>query len=63
MIDAGIGPSQINTVFTALDMPALSRITLKEAENVIGKSFEAVARESCKEALLEERKLTLQNPS
>lgn len=38
MIDAGIGASQINAILTSLDMSAVSKTTLKQAGDIIGKS-------------------------
>lgn len=60
MIDAGIGPSQLNSLLTALDIPAISFKTLKNSENDVRTAITNIADESCEQALLLEKQLTIE---
>lgn len=54
MIDAGLGESNINKLFAALNIPVVNPRHLKKWEGKVGKAIETVAREACQEALEEE---------
>lgn len=62
MVDSGIGTTEVNTLLLAVDLPAVSNNTFKSAENIIGPFIEKVARQSCENALIEEREATIKNP-
>lgn len=51
MIDAGLGESAINIL-------TVSSSLIKRHERIIGNSLEELAKESCEEALILEKKLT-----
>ena len=59
MIDAGIGESQINTVLSSLNVPAVTAPLLKRHERIVGTAIEAVAQESCLESIRLENEITL----
>jgi hypothetical protein len=59
MIDAGIGPTHVNAVLSCLNIPAVPVSTLKKHENIVGPAIGTVARNSCLEACIEEREITL----
>lgn len=59
MIDAGIGPTHLNALITTMNVPALNTVTLKRYEELVGPAIEEVARRSCCDAALLEKKLTL----
>jgi hypothetical protein len=46
----------INNFLAALNIPTISSTTLKRREREVGCVFEAVAQESCNDALLDEKK-------
>jgi ABC-type polysaccharide transport system permease subunit len=58
-IDSGVGLEQFNKLFSAMNLPIIHANTMKLAENRIGKCLVSVAKESCKQALADERDLTL----
>lgn len=55
MLFCGIGETTINSLLGALNLPSVSKTTLKKREREAGIAFEEVAYESCCEALLEEK--------
>ena len=57
MINAGIGPTHLNAVFTAMNIPAWHHKSIKARERSIGKHIESVAKSSCTAAVQEERDL------
>jgi len=57
MLDAGIGPAQLNTLLSALNIQPVSESLLKRHERVVGPFIEAVAADSCKEAIQLEKSL------
>ena len=57
MINAGMGPHQINTFLAGLDIHPVHQNTYKKREEEIEKHFEEVAKTSCAEALEEEIRL------
>lgn len=61
MLDAGIGVRQINTILTALNLPAVNHSLIKWCERFVGPLVESVAQTSCNEALKLEKKLTVSN--
>lgn len=54
MYDAGMGEAHVNTLLSELDVPIVSPTTLKHYERVVGPAIEAIADQSCEEALIEE---------
>ena len=59
--NAGIGHSHLNKILTALNIPEFYWNTFKTYEREVGHCTEQTADESCKEAALEERRLTIEN--
>lgn len=55
MLFCGIGETTINSLLGALNLPSVTKTTLKKREREAGIAFEEVAYESCCEALLEEK--------
>lgn len=60
MLDAGLGPTGINSILSALNIPTVNATTLKHYERKVGEAGIALANESCEAAIQEERKLTIQ---
>ena len=54
MLDAGIGPSQVNTLLSGMNIPPVCAKTLKGREREVGPVIESMAKRSCKRALEEE---------
>ena len=54
MINAGVGESQLSMILAELNLPGISRKTLKAREREIGQSMETVAETSCNNAIDEE---------
>lgn len=54
MLFCGIGETTMNSLLGALNLPSVTKTTLKR-EREAGIAFEEVAYESCCEALLEEK--------
>lgn len=63
MYDSGIGVSQLNTLLSALNSPAIESSTMRRYEKHIAGTIETVALESCEEEILIERKLELEYQS
>lgn len=59
-LDSGVGHEQFNKLFDTMNLPTIDAKTMKRAEDRVGKFVVAVAEESCKEAIAEERNLTLE---
>ncbi|XP_024870032.1 uncharacterized protein LOC112453480, partial [Temnothorax curvispinosus] len=59
MIDAGIGPTHLNTFLTSIDLPSIAPKSLKIHERRIGKAIEEVAKESCLKGIQLEKNLTV----
>ncbi|KAE8743517.1 hypothetical protein FOCC_FOCC010904 [Frankliniella occidentalis] len=59
MIDAGIGPSQLCSIFSTAGIPPPSETLLKRHERVVGKALEKQAAESCTEAISLEKSMTV----
>lgn len=51
----GIGDTEINSLLGALNLPSVTKTTLKRREREAGIAFKEVAYESCCEALMEEK--------
>ncbi|XP_062605184.1 uncharacterized protein LOC134266976 [Saccostrea cucullata] len=51
----GIGETVVNTLLCALDLPSVSPTTLKKREREAGIALEAVADDTCQDALREEK--------
>lgn len=62
MIDGGIGETQVNIFLSTLSVPTVLTSTLKKYERRVGVAVEAVAKESCEEAVRIEKNLSLENP-
>jgi len=58
MIDGGLGETQVNTLLSSLNIPAISSTTLKRYERKVGNTIESVAKESCQESIVVEKMLT-----
>lgn len=54
-----MGLEQFNKLLSAMNLPIVHPNTLKNAEDRIGKCVVSVAKESCKQAIADERDLTL----
>ena len=61
MTDSGMGPTQLNSFLSELNIPPLSTSLLKRHENVSGLAFEKIAKESCERAVKMEIELTMQD--
>jgi len=57
MVNAGIGEMQMNSVLSYLNLPTISSRTIKKREREIGSSIQAVAKQSCVDAVHEEIRL------
>ncbi|KAL7290174.1 hypothetical protein TKK_0015643 [Trichogramma kaykai] len=57
MLDTGTGTSQINSLLSTLDIPTVSKTTMKRHERIVGVAIEDVAKNSCVESILLEKKL------
>ena len=58
-IDIGIGHEQLNKLLSATNLPTIHRNTMKLAEERVGDAVIDVANKSFKEAVAEEKHLTL----
>lgn len=58
---SGIGFSNLNKWLTCMNIPSIDFKTYKRYEAEVGQSIEIVAKESCKEAVALEKKLTMEN--
>ena len=54
MLCVGLGESQVNGLFAAMNMPGISKRHLKKREREVGVAVENVAQESAQAALQEE---------
>jgi len=54
MINAGVGEAQIGSILAELNLPGISKVTLKKREREIGPTFEQVAEMSCDVAIQQE---------
>lgn len=52
MIDAGLGETQVNSFYTAQDVPHIHTGLLKKYERTVGREIEVLAKESMEESLL-----------
>lgn len=59
IIDGGSGGSQFNSILSAIGIPTLSFHTAKKYEEQVGPIIEEIARNSCRDALYEERESTI----
>lgn len=60
-IHTGNGETHINHLSFTTDMPPINKKVFKVHERIIGPVIESVAKESCAEAVEEERILTINN--
>jgi len=58
VIDAGIGVSQLNSVLSCVNVPALSDTTFKRHERIVGPKIEELANDSCVTAIRLEVEMT-----
>lgn len=58
-LDNSNGPEQVNSWLSAMNMLPASPSLLKRYERAVGREVEAVAKESCREAIELEKGLTL----
>ncbi|XP_077279100.1 uncharacterized protein LOC143906731 [Temnothorax americanus] len=61
VLHAGAGSTQLNKIFNCMDLPNINDQLFKKHERIIGPIVEFVAKESCSEAAIAERTLTLEN--
>ncbi|XP_043271195.1 uncharacterized protein [Venturia canescens] len=59
ILDAGIGEAQMNTILSALDIPAVTKSLLKRHERIVGVAIEELANESCRTSIRIEKDLTV----
>ncbi|KAJ8666657.1 hypothetical protein QAD02_008319 [Eretmocerus hayati] len=59
VLDAGLGGTKMNTVFSSVNAPTIHHTTLKRLERVVGPAVEEVAQESCAKAIEKEKALTI----
>jgi len=59
MIHTGIGETQLNNLLTTMNLPSITKTTLKAREREIGKAIEKVTQKSVKQALEEEIQATI----
>jgi hypothetical protein len=55
MLHAGIGEKKLEMLLSVLNIPPLSKTSLKISEREVGQAVEDVARNSCKEFALAEK--------
>lgn len=55
-----MGTTDINNLFCKSNMPVMNNQLFKTHEKEVGAVVEAMAKESCKKAILEEKKLTIE---
>ena len=55
LLFCGQGETTINNFLACLNIPTVSPVTFKRREREVGSVFEAIANESCNEALSEEK--------
>ena len=55
-LNAGIGQTHVNSLFSCLNVPSVNHVTFKVREREVGKAIESVAEASCLESCSEERK-------
>lgn len=58
MLHAGIGTTQINSILTALNIPAVSHAVLDRRQKETGDALETLACKSTEEWMIEEQRLT-----
>lgn len=51
MVFCGLGEMTVNNFLAALNIPTVTSVTFKRREREVGSIFEAVANETCNEAL------------
>lgn len=56
VVFCGLGEMTVNNFLAALNIPTVTSVTFKRREREVGSIFEAVANETCNEALAEEKK-------
>lgn len=59
MLDAGLGETKLNTFLSGQNIPPVDHKSLKRWERCVGYAIEGLADESCKEAILQEKELTI----
>lgn len=59
-MESGIGHEALNKFMSIINMPPVYRKTMVRAQTRVGISLSNVAKESCKEAIQEERRLTIE---
>ena len=64
MVHAGMGPADVNSFLSSLNLPTVHHSSLKNLERkFVGPFLEALAKESCSDAVNEESKLSIQAAS
>lgn len=61
MLDAGAGETDMNTIMTAMNMPAVNDKILKRHERIVGTAIEKLADKTCLDAVRQEKEFTLEN--
>ena len=58
-LNAGIGQTHVNSLFSCLDIPTVNHVTFKTREREVGKAVERVANESCVMSCCKEREIAI----
>ena len=58
-LNAGIGQTHVNSLLSCLNIPSVNHVTFKAREREVGKAVESVAKASCMESCIEERKIAI----
>lgn len=58
-LNAGIGHTHVNSLFSCLDIPTVNHATFKTREREVGKAVELVANESCVVSCCKEREMAM----
>ena len=58
-LDSGVGHEQVNKLLSAANLPIIHRNTMKLAESHVGEAVLSTAHESCREAIFEEKRLSV----
>lgn len=60
-IHSGMGCTDLKKLFACMDIPSITTDTYKQYEQVVDLIVEKAAKDSCKQAAIEERRLVLEN--
>ena len=51
----GIGETHLNSIFSTMNIPTMSRASFKKREREVGSIFESVAKKSCEDVAITEK--------